>query len=100
MKKKFKKYILIEKLLLQSLETQTERMDCMDQEIQTQTPFDLRDHFDKSVQTFKFMKNRRIQTPVPCLIDTHTQTIDTDLKGKLYPSVSMLKLFLNPIDPI
>ena len=44
------------------------------------------------------MKSQRIQTPKPMMNDAQTQSHNSDINGQLYPSVSMLKMFLNPID--
>nr|CAD2204002.1 unnamed protein product [Meloidogyne enterolobii] len=69
-----------------------------DQEIQTWIPFELVDLYEKDTQTYRFMKSQRIQTPKPLLNDAQTQSHNSDLNGQIYPSVSMLKMFLNPID--
>ncbi|KAL7071411.1 hypothetical protein ACQ4LE_009145 [Meloidogyne hapla] len=69
-----------------------------DQGIQTWIPFELVDLYEKDTQTYRFMKSQRIQTPKPVNNDAQTQSHNTDLNGQIYPSVSVLKMFLNPID--
>lgn len=78
----------------QSVDTQTERALCLDEEVQT---FAMVGTFDGVTQTDERQtKNQRIQTPIPVLENAEAQTDEVRFReGQVERLYAPLKLYLD-----